>query len=103
MQFLDVPNLSPFLLGRKLLVEDEYMRLLQRWADKRMQESVVNLLLCISHKPNWGQKLLKALEDSINYQNDGGVHYGHVHILKELQQCKVHYTTGLEKVTEYII
>lgn len=100
VQFIDVPNLAPYLLGRKLLVEDEYRRLIQSWKDKRIQEAVVQLLLCISHKPDWGRKLLMALEESIHQRNDGAVHLGHVYILKELHECKIHSATGLEKASQ---
>lgn len=100
IQFVDVPSLAPYLLGRRLIVEEEYRRLIQYWTEKRIQEAVVQMLLCVSHKPDWGRKLLRALEESIEQRkNVGAVHLGHVFILNQFQECKIHFTTGLEQVS----
>ena len=99
IRFIDVPSLAPYLLGKRLIAEEEYKRLIQYWTDKRIQDSVVQMLLFVSHKPDWGRKLLQALEESINQRHLGTVHLGHVVILNEFQQCNIHFTYGLEKVS----
>lgn len=98
VQFIDIPNLSPHLLSLKIMNQDEYSQLRQMWSERRMQEAVIQLLLCLNHKPDWGRKLLTALEESIGQRNTGLVHLGHVSILKELRERGEEFQRRLEQV-----
>ena len=101
VQFIDIPNLSPHLLALKIMSQDEYSQLRQMWSERRMQEAVIQLLLCLNHKPDWGRKLLTALEESIGQRNTGSVHLGHVSILKELRERGDEFQRRLEEVRAF--
>ena len=45
------------------------------------------MLLFVSHKPDWGRKLLRALEESIDQRHLGAVHLGHVVIPPRTLYC----------------
>ena len=102
IQFVDFPNLAPFALRHKLMTGEEYSRLTMLWTERHLQESIIEFLLTVRHKPDWGRKLIAALEDSITQHSDGLVHLGHVYILRELKECKAHFASGLEKVGLFI-
>ena len=98
IQYVDLPNLAPFVLKLKLMNAEEYSRLMLLWENRHLQESIVDLLYTVRHKPDWGRKLMMALEQSVTMRHDSGVHLGHVYILKELEECKAQFASGLEKV-----
>lgn len=98
IQYVDLPNLAPFVLKLKLMSAEEYSRLMLLWGNRHLQESIVDLLYTVRHKPDWGRKLVMALEQSVTLRHDSGVHLGHVYILKELGECKAQFASGLEKV-----
>jgi hypothetical protein len=100
IQYVDFPNLAPFALSHKLMTGEEYSRLNILWSERHLQESIIEFLLTVRHKPDWGRKLITALEDSITHHSDGLIHLGHVYILRELKSCgKAHFASGLEKIT----
>lgn len=98
IQYVDFPSLAPFALRHKLMTGEEYSRLTLLWSERRLQESIIEFLLTVRHKPDWGRKLITALEDSITQHSDGLVHLGHVYILREMKECKAQFASGLEKV-----
>ncbi len=100
IQYIDIPNLAGFILGQKLITGDEYQKIMSMWSSRHIQEAIVELLLTIRHKPDWGRKLFTALEDSVTQHSEGFVHLGHVHILKKLEtkNGKLVFADGLEKV-----
>ena len=98
IQYMDFPNLAPFILRQKLMTGEEYSRVMSLWSSRHLQEAVVESLLTIRHKPDWGRKLIDALEDSVTQHSDGLIHLGHVYVLKELKECKAQFASGLEKV-----
>lgn len=101
IQYVDLPNLAPFALSHKLMSVDEYTRLKNLWADRHLQESIIEFLLTVRHKPDWGRKLIAALEDSVTLHSDGSIHLGHVYILRELKESgKANFASGLEKVSK---
>ena len=101
-QFIDIPNLSPHLLALKVMSQDEYTQLRHMWRERRMQEAVIQMLLCLNHKPDWGRKLLTALEESVGQRNTGSVHLGHISILKELRARGDEFQRWLEPVRAVI-
>ena len=105
IQYIDIPNLSGFILAQKLITGDEYKKIMSLWSNRHIQEAIVELLLTIRHKPDWGRKLFAALEDSVTQYSDGLVHLGHVYILKKLEMSKegkMVFADGLEKVRKAI-
>ena len=82
---------------------DEYSRFTSLWAGRHLQESIIEFLLTVRHKPDWGRKLISALEDSVTQHSDGSIHLGHVYIIRELKDCKAHFATGLEKVKSEVL
>ena len=98
IQYVDFPNLAPFVLRHKLMTGEEYGRLTGLWGGRHIQEAIIEFLLTVRHKPDWGRKLMTALEDSVTQHSDGSIHLGHVYILRELKECKAHFASGLEKV-----
>ena len=82
---------------------DEYSRFTSLWAGRHLQESIIQFLLTVRHKPDWGRKLISALEDSVTQHSDGSIHLGHVYIIRELKDCKAHFATGLEKVKSEVL
>lgn len=103
IQYVDFPNLAPFVLRHKLMTGDEYSRFTSLWAGRHLQESIIEFLLTVRHKPDWGRKLISALEDSVTQHSDGSIHLGHVYIIRELKDCKAHFATGLEKVKSEVL
>ena len=104
IQYIDIPNLSGFILAQKLITGDEYKKIMSMWSNRHIQEAIVELLLTIRHKPDWGRKLFAALEDSVTQHSEGLVHLGHVYILKklEMKEGKMNFADGLEKVTKQL-
>ena len=98
IQYVDFPNLGPFILAQKLMTGEEYSRVNALWSARHLQEAVVEMLLNIRHKPDWGRKLFTALEDAVTHHSDGLIHLGHVYVLKEFREYKNLFTDGLEKV-----
>lgn len=102
IQYLDIPNISAFILAQKLISADEYKKVMSMWCNRRIQEAIVELLLTIRHKPDWGRKLFNALEDSVTQHSEGQVHLGHVYILKKMEKMdgRLDFADGLEKVSK---
>ena len=81
--YLDLPNLTPFLLAKNLTTFDEERMLSEKWKEGHKQATVVELLALLQRKcPDWEDGLLEALRDSVTGQPS--FHMGHAYILREI-------------------
>ena len=83
VQYIDLPNLLPYLCSTNLVTRDEYLQLRKKWADGYRQLAVMDLITVIlpCKGAAWERRLMEALEASVQPECVD-VHAGHEYVLQ---------------------